>query len=122
MQPTAGLSQTTESSGARVALQSYLRLSWDEQAFIFSLSQLWDMGPLRRVDFGQDGSAVGAELKGADGWWQPADHTSSSWASKSFTDPGIEFHITVSGMLRRSHNPWVVGAGLGQSLSDSRSF
>ena len=66
--PTAGLSQTTENSGARVALQSYLRLSWDEQVFIFPLNQLWDMGPLRRVDFGQDGSAVGAELKGADGW------------------------------------------------------
>lgn len=68
MQPAAGLSQTTESSGTRVALQSYLRLSWDEQVFIFPLNQLRDMGPLRRVDFGQDGSAVRAELKGADGW------------------------------------------------------
>ena len=122
MQPTAGLSQTTESSGARVALQSYLRLSWDEQIFIFPLNQSWDLGALRRVDFGQNGSAVGAELQGADGCWQPADHTSSSWASKPFTDPGTELYITVCRMLRRSHSSWVVGAGLEQSLSGSRSF
>lgn len=58
MQPTDGLSQTMESSRARMALQSRLKLSRDGQVFILPLNQSLDMGGLRRVDLGWGGSAA----------------------------------------------------------------
>lgn len=93
-----------ESSGARMALQNCLKLGQDGQIFILPLSQSLDVGSLRMVDFGQGGSTAEADPKGADSWWQFADHTFSSWGNKSFTNTGNEWHITISRMLRRSHN------------------
>lgn len=68
MQSTKGLSQLTESSGARMALQNCLKLGQDGQIFILPLSQSLDVGSLRMVDFGQGGSTAEADPKGADSW------------------------------------------------------
>lgn len=112
MQATDGLSQTMGNSGARMALQSCLKLRQDGQVFILPLNQVLDMGSLRRVDFGWGGSAAEADLKGVDSCWpyfqrleQQVLHWHRNWAA----------HPCVQNVKKVPHT-WVVRAGLEQTL------